>query len=433
MVKAFKYILLCIFCFVITGSAQEKKQIEQKKVELSGIKKEIAELEAEINSRTQKEKESYAAVENYSRQNFLLNKLVNKLRAEEKEKEDEIAASSGEIVKLEREIKQLKENYSKYVLSIYKNGKSSELAGLFDSKSLEQAVLRYKYLQKFSDSREKDLKDLKLNKEKLIAIKSKLESEKKEKEQLAGQKETEEKQLEVKLTEGKKILSKIRNDKAELRKDLDAKRSAEIKIKNLITRLIEDAEKKRKEEAARLAKIEREKAARSKAVAKIPKDTKTETSASPKTEIAEDYDVDLSTSSFSSFSALKGRLNWPVSGGKIIKKFGENRNAKLNTVTLNYGVDIQATSDLSVKSVAEGVVSAIDWIPGYGSIIIVTHKGDYRTVYSHLSEIHVKEGDKVKMGTVLAKVGESVDGNILHFEIWNSRTNQNPEIWLARK
>jgi len=433
MVNAFKYILLCFFCFVVTGSAQEKKQIEQKKVELSGIKKEIAELEAEINSRAQKEKESYAAVENYSRQNFLLNKLINKLRAEEKEKEDEIAASSGEIVKLEKEIKQLKENYSKYVLSIYKNGKASELAGLFDSKSLEQAVLRYKYLQKFSDSREKDLKDLKLNKEKLIVIKSKLESEKKEKEQLAGQKETEEKQLEVKLTEGKKILSKIRNDKAELRKDLDAKRGAEIKIKNLITKLIEDAERKRKEEAERLAKIEKEKAARSKAVVKTPKASKTETSVSPKTETAEDYDVDLSTSSFSSFSALKGRLNWPVSGGKIIKKFGENRNAKLNTVTLNYGVDIQATADFSVKSVAEGVVSAIDWIPGYGSIIIVTHKGDYRTVYSHLSEIHVKEGDKVKMGTVLAKVGESVDGNILHFEIWNSRTNQNPEIWLARK
>jgi len=130
---------------------------------------------------------------------------------------------------------------------------------------------------------------------------------------------------------------------------------------------------------------------------------------------------------------LKGKLNWPIQHGKIIRKFGENVNNNLNTITLNYGVDIKATSDLNVKAVAEGVVSAIDWIPGYGSVVIVTHKGDYRTVYSHLSDLYVSEGDKVRMGNVIAKVGESLEGNVLHFEIWNSRNNQNPEVWLVKK
>ena len=116
-----------------------------------------------------------------------------------------------------------------------------------------------------------------------------------------------------------------------------------------------------------------------------------------------------------------------------MRHFGEDRNAKLNTVTLNYGVDIKAASDLNIKTPADGVVSAIDWIPGYGGVIIITHKDGYRTVYSHFSEIFVKEGDKVKPGSVIAKVGESIEGYIVHFEIWNSRNNQNPEIWLARK
>jgi murein hydrolase activator len=439
MVKKFKYIPLLFLCCILLVNAQEKKQIEQKKAELSGLKKEIADLEAQINSRAIKEKESYAAVEDYSRQNFLINKIISKLRVEEKQKEDEIASSVGELKHLEQEIKELKENYSKYVLAIYKNGKSSELANVFDSRSLEQAILRYKYLQKFSESREKDLKELKLSKERVAAVKARLENERKEKEVLAGQKESEEEQLQLKLTEGKKILSKIRNDKASLKKDLDTKRGAELKIRNLITRLIEDAERKRNEEAARLAKLEKEKLEKEKAGKNKTTTTAKTTPIKPspttnKPEVIEaEYDVNLSTSAFSSFSALKGRLNWPVSGGKIIKKFGENKNTTLNTVTLNYGVDILARSDLNVKSVAEGVVSAIDWIPGYGSIIIVTHKGDYRTVYSHLAEIHVKEGDRVKMGTVVAKIGESLDGNILHFEIWNSRNNQNPETWLARK
>jgi len=143
--------------------------------------------------------------------------------------------------------------------------------------------------------------------------------------------------------------------------------------------------------------------------------------------------LNLSTANFAPFSSLRGRMIWPLAGGKVIRGFGENKNKKLNTVTMNYGVDIKASADMEVKAVAEGVVSAIDWIPGYGSVIILTHKGEYRTVYSHLSEIYISEGEKVKMGTRIAKVNESLEGSILHFEIWNSRNNQDPEVWLARR
>ena len=94
---------------------------------------------------------------------------------------------------------------------------------------------------------------------------------------------------------------------------------------------------------------------------------------------------------------------------------------------------MKVSGDKNVKAVAEGVVSAIDWVPGYGSVVIVTHKGDYRTVYSHLDDILVSEGDKVKTGSLIGKVGESLEGNILHFEIWNSRDHQDPLTWLAKK
>jgi len=145
------------------------------------------------------------------------------------------------------------------------------------------------------------------------------------------------------------------------------------------------------------------------------------------------YNIDLSTDDFASFSALKGRLNWPVRTAKVVRQFGENKNSKLNTVTLNYGVDMKVNGDKNIKAVAEGVVSVIDWIPGYGSVIIITHKGDFRTVYSHLGDIFVNEGDKVKTGSLIGKVGESLEGNVLHFEIWNARDHQDPMAWLAKK
>ncbi len=426
MQKIHLTLLLVIFVAIPTRP-QESSQITKKKSELSNIRDEISSLEKELRMKTAKEKENYNVLDNYNRQSYLLHRLISNLKSEELEKEQQITDTQNNIDELKSEINYLKNNYAKYVIAIYKHGKLDEWASILDAESFEQGLLRYKYLKKFSEQRQRDLAKLQGKKDELITAKENLEEEKQEKIQLAEQKSDEEKTLEVKRVEKKKILNAIKNDKAALKSELEAKRIAEIKIQNLINKLIEEAELRRKAEAERLARE------------KLKSRTKAKTYAS-KTNVEEknpaeekSYDIDLSTAGFTSFSALRGRLNWPVSRGRVVRNFGENRNEKLNTVTLNYGIDIKTSADEDVRSVADGVVSAIDWLPGYGSVVIITHKGDYRTVYSHLSEIFVKEGDRVKTGSVLGKVGESLEGNILHFEIWNSRNKQNPEVWLAGK
>jgi murein hydrolase activator len=427
MVNKIKYpIIIFLFFTVSFILPQGKDRIKNKQTELARIKAEISSLESQLRINTTKEKQTYTALENYNKQSFLLNTLINRLREEEHLKQEDIDFTHQQIEYIEKEIKILQTNYSKYVTSIYKKGKDDELAALLNSESLQQVLIRYKYLQKFSKRREKDLSEFQKNKEDLLTLKDKYEKEKEEKFLLAEQKENEATIMQKKLAERKKVLASIRHDKTQLKKSISVKRSAESKIKNLISKLIEAEERKRKEEHERLAKLEGE---------KLRKESKIKTIPTVKKEVNKDavYDINISTSDFSSFSSLKGKLNWPVSGGHIVRHFGEDRNAKLNTVTLNYGVDIKASSDLNIKVPADGVVSAIDWIPGYGGVIIITHKDGYRTVYSHFSEIFVKEGDKVKPGSVIARVGESLEGYIVHFEIWNSRNNQNPEIWLARK
>jgi murein DD-endopeptidase MepM/ murein hydrolase activator NlpD len=54
-------------------------------------------------------------------------------------------------------------------------------------------------------------------------------------------------------------------------------------------------------------------------------------------------------------------------------------------------------------------------------------------VYAHLSEISVIAGQQIKEGTVIAKSGETVSGNLLHFEVWKEKDKQNPREWLARR
>ncbi len=416
MVKKGTTCLILILVLSISSfSFSQQNKIEEKKNELSDIKKQISALETEVHKKSRKERETYATLSNYNQQSFLLEKLIDKIHDEEQQKDEEIRHSQKEIKKLESEIKRLKVNYSKYVVSVYKYGKIDKWTILFDSDSFEQAILRIKYLQKFSERRQKDLEQLKKSKQDLIVVKERLKKEKREKEVLARQKEKEEKDLMAKAERSRKILAAIRNDKKELKNEIYAKKDAEEKIKNMIARLIEE-ERKRQEEARNLAKTNSNKNLKS----GNPNETGS-------------YDIDLSTDSFTSFSSLKGKLNWPVRSAKVVRQFGENRNSKLNTVTLNYGIDMKVSGDKNVKAVAEGVVSVIDWIPGYGSVVIITHKGDYRTVYSHLTDIAVREGDRVKSGSLIGKVDESLEGNILHFEIWNSRDHQDPLAWLAPK
>lgn len=418
MVKIVLYILLYTLLTINLDSYAQSTQIDSRKAELTKLKDEISRLENELAQKNKKEKKTLEDLDNISKQNFLVNKLLTNLRRDEEQKVNEITKSISNISTIESEIDQLQKNYAKYVAATYKNGTHTEWETILDANSFQQAVIRLEYLKRFSVSREKDLIKLETNKKELLIAKAKLEAEKKEKEILTRQKEVEEKSLSKKLKDQKSILAVIKKDKNKISKSVSDKKKSEQKIKDLIVKLFEEAEAKRvKEEALKLKKTE--------TVVSTETKTKKEVDGS-------DYNFDLSTSSFANFSELKGKLNWPISRGKVVRKFGESLNPKLKTLTVNYGIDIKASGDMSVKCVAEGVVSAVEWLPGYGTVLIISHKGNYRTVYGHLSEVFVSEGDKVKTGGVIAKVGESVEGNILHFEVWNARQNVNPEIWLRK-
>ncbi len=413
MVKQCINILLLLFCFFCSITFAQSEKIVEKQEELSLIKAEISRLENVLSEKKAEERKSYSVIENLEKQSFLLSKLINALKKEEQNKQYQINSTRNDIKETEKEIKQLKENYARYVVAIYKKGPYNELESIINSESMQQAVLRIQYLKKFSEKRKSDLQELKSKKNELSELRDRLEKEKREKVALQEQKNEEQNGLKSKLNEKSKVLKSIKKDKKVLLSSLNAKKESQGKIENLIASLIEEAKRKRRE--TELASKDGN-----------PNKTLSENNSSA------GYEVDLNYPSFVTFSDLKGKMIWPLAKGKIVKKFGENRNKSLNTVTLNYGIDIESKAGENVMCVADGVVSAIEWIPGYGNVVIVTHKGDYRTVYSHLDEIFVNEGQITKTGTVLAVVSEGLEGKILHFEIWKSRDKQNPELWLAK-
>jgi murein hydrolase activator len=130
-------------------------------------------------------------------------------------------------------------------------------------------------------------------------------------------------------------------------------------------------------------------------------------------------------------SALKGMLPWPVIG-RIVQKFGLFRNRELSTLTDNPGIDLGTAADAEVTSVAEGKVSSVTWLRGFGNVCIVEHPESYYTVYAKLGQVVVKPKDAVKAGTIIGYPGfdAATEEYRVHFELWSGKEKKNPSEWL---
>lgn len=78
------------------------------------------------------------------------------------------------------------------------------------------------------------------------------------------------------------------------------------------------------------------------------------------------------------------------------------------TATFHSGLDLLSSIGTSVIATADGVVSQVTKVDkGDGNTVSISHGNEYKTVYSHLSDILVRSGQRVKRGDVIARVGNS--------------------------
>jgi len=132
------------------------------------------------------------------------------------------------------------------------------------------------------------------------------------------------------------------------------------------------------------------------------------------------------------FAAMRGRLPWPARG-RVLQGFGRHKHPRYGTITENSGVDIGAPEGEPVRAVARGQVEVVDWFDGWGKTVLLNH-GGYYTLYAHLGETIVVEGQALDPGQILGRVGDtgSLDGAKLHFEIRKGADAVDPRLWLGR-
>lgn len=125
-------------------------------------------------------------------------------------------------------------------------------------------------------------------------------------------------------------------------------------------------------------------------------------------------------------------------GGKVIEEYlGDDLvySEALRDWRTHKGVDFAAEMGEDVKTSAPGVVEKV-FDSGMGRCVIIDHRNGFSTMYANLEEdTLVKEGDEVKAGDVIGRVGNTALGDItdlphVHFEMMKDGNDVNPAEFL---
>lgn len=109
-----------------------------------------------------------------------------------------------------------------------------------------------------------------------------------------------------------------------------------------------------------------------------------------------------------------------------------NPPAEADQMQFHKGLDIAVPFGSDVVATAAGTVIFSGQKGGYGNCVIVSHGNGLATLYGHLSQLVAKVNDKVKVGQVIAKSGNSgrSTGPHLHYEVHKNNSPVNPKLFM---
>jgi len=324
--------------------------------------------------------------------------LISNIRSELDSTDTFIKNSNQYISQVENNVSAVKLKYDQILRSAYRQKLTQNtLLQLLSSRSLKEALLKWRYTKQFEQYCKKQVALLQRSKTNLKRtldtvvvvqqLKQSLLKEKSEQNQILGSELAQKNKLIKSLESNERMLY------AELAKQNLEKRDMDKAISNIIAGYAPTAETKNTKQREPIS---------------TPEVTK-------------------------SFLESKGFLAWPVEEGFIANKFGKQRHPTLPDVEIdNNGVDIRTTVDAKVNAVYGGTVVGRSFIPGNYNVLVIRH-GDYLTVYSRLEEAYVKKGDQVYSGQSIGKVVTEDGVSLMHFEVWNNKQKEDPAKWISNK
>lgn len=132
-------------------------------------------------------------------------------------------------------------------------------------------------------------------------------------------------------------------------------------------------------------------------------------------------------------SELGGAHAWPVPDNFTVTQGYGDQHAALD-IAADTGTPVIATDDgtVTVTQTWNGIVTRGD-NNSYGNMVQITHADGTVTLYAHLSEINIRQGDVVVRGQQIGRVGSTGNssGPHLHFEVRSNGSKVDPMTYIA--
>lgn len=392
--SSYKYILTLVLstCLLVPAWSESVKELQRKQKKLQ------AEIEQTNKMLKQTKKDESATMnklqllnQNIKTQKKLIHTLDNEITALNRE----MTRLSNTRDSLQVVLERYKGDYAQMVKqSHYARMQQSPLLFLLASDSFQQLARRTRYLQEFAHFRQEQVRRIENTQAEIDTQNELLKTNKADKQAALSSRKREQANLQRDERKQKNMLSQLKSKEKDLNKQIKQKQ----KKVNELNRKIDDLVRKQAEKASKTSLTKEQKL------------------------IA------------GGFEANKGRLPWPVEKGMISGHFGKQQHPVYSQVTMdNKGIYLQTTAGTKARAVYKGEVTSCFMVGGTYAVIV--QHGNYRTVYSNLSKLSVKQGDKVDtkqaIGTIFTDP-EQDQKTELYFQIYKDKNIQNPELWIAK-
>lgn len=132
-----------------------------------------------------------------------------------------------------------------------------------------------------------------------------------------------------------------------------------------------------------------------------------------------------------SANSQKSYFDWPVDEARMTRGFIPKPTGKRKRP--HWGLDLAAIKGTPILASHDGTVIYVGRdFKGFGRMILIEGKKGWASLYAHLSKAHIREGERVHQGQVIAEMGRTgrASGVHLHFEIRKDRGPVDPLYYL---
>ena len=396
---------LCLFITIsLNQSFSQIKNNEQKRLEAQRLKlkKEIKQINNLLFSNTKIRKIALNEVENIETRLNVRLELIKVTNQQANLLTRRININQRNIENQRKELDELKKEYAKMIQKSYASKSlQNRLMFLFSSENFLQAYRRIQYLKQYARYRRKQGFQISEKTKLLQNLNQVLIEENEMKTKLINDNREIRKKLVQEQKKQQELINTLRLKQSSLRTQIEKKQKQRQRIDKEINRLIREA----------IAESNRISGEKSREIFQLTPEAKL---------IAEN------------FQENKGRLPWPLEKGVVTQGFGRQRHPVVKTTIIqSNGVTISTEPFAKVRAVFEGEVMSVIIIKGSNPSVLIRH-GSYITLYTNLSKLYVKKGEKVSSKQIIGEVftNQQTGRTQLQFGIFNNIKALNPKDWV---